>query len=60
MSQAYLIEYMARQKELSGATIKKLLNTGKQTPREQRQVMYQIAAMYGLNIEKRPRQVARG
>jgi hypothetical protein len=56
---AYLVEYMARQKEISGATIAKLLRPTKQTPDQQRQIFHQIAAVYGLKIERRPMKVAR-
>jgi hypothetical protein len=55
-----MVEYMARQKELSGASIQRLLKMrqrgGKQTPQEQRTVIEAIAARFGLKI--RPLKVA--
>jgi hypothetical protein len=50
---AYMVEFMARQKELSGASMKKLLSTGKQTPAEQRLVLEAMAARYGLKLQRR-------
>ncbi len=49
MIQAYLVEYMARQKELSADSVSKLLRTShKQTPAEQRAAIATIAAVHGL------------
>ncbi len=49
MIQAYLVEYMARQKELSADSVSKLLRTShKQTPAEQRAAIATIAAAASL------------
>ncbi len=47
--QAYLVEYMARQKELSAASVEHVLRgSHKQTPAEQRAAIATIQARYGL------------
>lgn len=56
VQQAWLNEYMARQKELNGACMTKLLRQrrGPQTVTEQRAVVASIAAHFGLKTTFRP------
>ncbi len=57
MYAAFYTEWMARQKELGPKSLEKLLKIrgGKQTPREMRAAVMQIAAQYGMQTEFRPK-----
>lgn len=56
VTHAWFVEYMARQKELSGQTLAKLLRRPgeRQTLDEQRAVVEQIRAHFGWKYEFRP------